>query len=69
MALGVVEELNPQLEQLTGVTAPLPQHSHRVPGYMHHIDACLKFLLYWHRRRDSEVDDGKNEKDSRDYVV
>jgi hypothetical protein len=63
----VAEELNHQLVQLT-VIDPLPQHSYRVLG-VHHIDVCLKFLLYWHRRGDSEVNDGKDEKDSGDYVV
>jgi hypothetical protein len=66
MLLGVAEELKPQLAQLID---PLPQYRYHVPGYVDHIDACLMFLLYWHRRRDGEVDDRKDEKDSRDNVV
>ena len=66
MATGAVEELKPQFVQLI---TPLPQHRYRVLGYAHNIDACLMFLLYWHRRRDGKVDDGKDEKDSIDDVV
>ena len=53
------------IEEIT----PLLQHSCHVLAYLHHIDACLMFLLYRHRRRDSKVDDGKDEKDSRHYAV
>ena len=66
MALGVVEELKPQLIQLI---APLPQHRYRILGYAPNMDACLMFLLYWHRRRDDKVDDRKDGKDSIDDVI
>ena len=49
-----LEELNPRLKLAT----PLIQHSYRVLGYVRGINACLTFLSYWRRRRDSEVDNG-----------
>ena len=67
MAL-VVYELEPQLIELI---APLPQHIYRILGYVHRVEQISTFLPYpyWRRRRDSEVDDGKDEKDCRDNVV
>ncbi|KAF8502751.1 hypothetical protein F5888DRAFT_1631844 [Russula emetica] len=68
--LGCAELTDRLLRQLDEVfVPPLPQHSYHVSGYMHHIDACFTFLLYQYRSRESEVDDGKDEKDSKDYVV
>src|SRR6266852_4666927 len=37
-----------------------------VPPLHYNIDVCLTFLLYQYRSRESEADDGKDEKD---YVV
>jgi hypothetical protein len=36
---------------------------------VHYIDVWLAFLLYQYRSRESEVDSGKDEKDSKEYVV
>jgi hypothetical protein len=36
---------------------------------VHRIDGCMTFLLYQYRSRESDVDDGKGEKDPKDYVV
>jgi hypothetical protein len=58
---------------VTGTTTHLTptsrSESYHVSGYVHHIDACLMLLLYQYRSHKSEVDDGKDEKDSRNYVV
>jgi hypothetical protein len=68
MDVGGAEELINK-QQLVQLIAPLPQYSYHFLGYVRHIDACLTSLLYWQRRRGGEVDDRKDEKDSRDYVV
>jgi hypothetical protein len=36
---------------------------------VHYIDVWLAFLLYRYRSRESEVDDGKDEYGSKEYVV
>ena len=45
---------------------PLPKHTYPV---VHNIDVYLAPLLYRYRSRESNVGDGKDEKDSRDNVV